>query len=221
MVIRDIETGEDRVLASCGSPMRYGASVDWSADGAWIAFSTSSNGGPGNLGSGIVLIRPDGTGEKQVTDADGVPIEAGPFSLSPDGSAVVFGAGREIDVMNVDGTGRRFLGNGRLPDWSTDGSTIVFAKDPTLPPSLRGSGDPFVWQFWSILPDGSGLTKLHGWPHCCLGAWAAGPVWSPDGSQIAGVALNRLRIIDANGHGARTIRGVTILSGAIAWRPSA
>ena len=72
VVIRDIETGEDRVLASCGSTVRYGASVDWSADGAWIAFSTSSNGGPGNLGMGIALIRPDGTGEKPVTDSDGV-----------------------------------------------------------------------------------------------------------------------------------------------------
>ena len=221
VVIRDIETGEDRVLASCGSPMRYGASVDWSADGAWIAFSTSSNGGPGSLGRGIVLIRPDGTKEKPVTDTDGVPIEAGPFSLSPDGSAVVFGTGREIHVMNVDGTGRRFLANGMWPDWSTDGSTIAFARDPYLPPSQRGGGDPFVWQFWSILPDGSGLTKLHGWPHCCLGAWVAGPVWSPDGAQIAGVALNRLRIIDADGHRARTIRGVTISSGTIAWRPSA
>ena len=75
VVIRDIETGEDRVLASCGSSMRYGASVDWSADGAWIAFSTSSNGGPGSLGRRIVLIHPDGTGEKPVTDTDGVPIE--------------------------------------------------------------------------------------------------------------------------------------------------
>ena len=219
VVIRDIETGADRVLASCGSPMRYGASVDWSADGAWIAFSTSSNGRPGSLG-GIVVIRPDGTGETTITDTDGVPIDAGPFSLSPDGSAVVFGTGL-LHVMNVDGTGRRFLGNGMWPDWSSDGSTIAFADDPYLPLSQRGSGDPFVWQFWSILPDGSGLTKLHGWPHCCLGAWAAGPVWSPDGAQIAGGALSRLRIIDADGRGARTVRGVTVLRGTIAWRPSA
>ncbi len=220
VVIRDIETGEERVLASCGSSTRYGASVDWSADGAWIAFSTSSNGGPGNLGRGIVLIRPDGTGEKPVTDTDGVPIDAGPFSLSPDGSAVVFGDGREIDVMNVDGTGRRSLANGMSPDWSADGSTIAFARDPNLPPSQQGHGDPFVWQFWSILPDGSGLTKLHSWPHCCLGALATGPMWSPDGSQIAGVALNRLRVIDANGRGARTIHDVSISSGTPAWRPS-
>ena len=168
-----------------------------------------------------MLIRPDGTEEKPVTDTDGVPIDAGPFSLSPDGSAVAFGAGREIDVMNVDGTGRRSLANGMWPDWSTDGSTIAFARDPNLPPSQQGHGDPFVWQFWSILPDGSGLTKLHSWPHCCLGAWVAGPVWSPDGAQIAGVALNRLRMIDADGHGARIIRRVTILSGSIAWRPLA
>jgi len=221
VVIRDIQAGEDHVLASCGSSMRYGASVDWSADGAWIAFSTSSNGGPGSLGTGIALIRSDGTGEKLVTDIDGMPVDAGPFSLSPDGSAVVFEVGREIYAMNVDGTGRRFVANGMRPDWSTDGSTIAFAKDPTLPPSLRGSGDPFVWQFWSIHPDGSSLTKLHGWPHCCLGAWAAGPAWSPDGARIAGGALNRLRIIDADGHGAHTIRGVTVLSGTIAWRPTA
>ena len=158
VVIRDIETGEDRVLASCGSTMGYGASVDWSADGAWIAFSRSSNDGPGSLGAQIVLIRQDGTGEKPLTGTDGVPVDASSFSLSPDGSAIVFGSGREVDMMSVDGTDRRFLANGMWPDWSADGSTIAFARDPYLPPSEQGNGDPFVWQFWSILPDGSGLT---------------------------------------------------------------
>ena len=219
VAIRNVETGDDRVLARCGSLTRFGASVDWSADGAWIAFSTSSDDGPGSQGTQIVLIRPDGTGEKVLTDPDGVPVHAGPFSLSPDATAIVFEADRlELDTMNVDGTGRRFLANGMRPDWSEDGSRIAFARDPNLPPSERGHGDPFVWQYWSILPDGSGLTKLHGWKHCCIGGWVTGPKWSPDGSQIAGVALNRLRVIDADGSGARTIPGLTISSGSIAWR---
>jgi hypothetical protein len=39
--------------------------------------------------------------------------------------------------------------------------------------------------------------------------------------HLAGIALNRLRIIDTDGRGARTIHGVTILGGTIVWRPSA
>jgi Tol biopolymer transport system component len=218
VVIHNVDTRGDHVLADCGSLAHYRGGVDWSADGTWIAFSRPSSDGPGDIGSHIVLIHPNGTGQTLLTDPDGVPVDAGTPSLSPDGSAVVFEAGREIHIMNVDGTGRRFLASGMWPDWSADGSTIAFARDPYLPLSERGHGDPFVWQYWSIRPDGAGLTKLHGWKHCCIGGWATGPMWSPDGSQIAGVALNRLHVIDADGRGARTITGVTISSGSIAWR---
>jgi hypothetical protein len=139
--------------------------------------------------------------------------------LSPDGSAVVFGAGREIDVMNVDRTGPRFVGARHVPDWSTDGSTIAFAR-PDLPPSQRGGGDPFVWQFWSILPMARASRNF------MAGRTAASVRGRQDPYGRLTVHrsrewLNRLRIIDADGHGARTIRGVTILSGTIAWRPSA
>jgi hypothetical protein len=39
--------------------------------------------------------------------------------------------------------------------------------------------------------------------------------------HLAGIALNRLRIIDTDGRGARTIHGASITSGTPARRPSA
>ena len=214
VVVRTIATGQERVLARC-TPSNLGTSVDWSADGRWIAFSTQSNAGPGGAVVSATLIHPDGTGERLLTDTDGFPIAVGPFSLSPDGSAIVFSTGRQIYTMNVDGTGRRFLSVGMSPDWSSDGAKIGFSRDPR---GRNTSGDPFIWQLWSIAPDGTNLTKLHAWKHCCIGGWATGPVWSPDGSQIAAVALNQLRAIATDGGGER-ILGKAGYPHVPVWRP--
>jgi Tol biopolymer transport system component len=214
VVILTIATGHERVLALC-TPTTSGTSVDWSANGDWIAFSTQSNGGPGGTVLAATLIHPDGTGERLLTDPDGFPIAVGPFSLSPDGSTIVFSTGRQIYTMNVDGTGRRFLSAGGSPDWSQDGTKIGFSRDP------RGrdpGGDPFIWQLWSMDPDGTNLTKLHAWKHCCIGGWATGPVWSPDGSQIAAVALSRLRVIAVDGSDER-ILGKAVYPNVPVWRP--
>ncbi|MGH2594604.1 MAG: TolB family protein [Actinomycetota bacterium] len=219
LVIRNMETGADRVLGTkCGTP-RFGASVDWSADGNWIAFAGPASGEPGGTVQPVMLIHPDGTGERQLTDPDGFPITASiGFSLSPDGSQIVFGSGAEIFTMNVDGTGRRLLAKGISPDWSVDGSSIAFEGYARL---LHTNGDPFVWQAWSIRPDGSRLTEIHARKHCCIGLWATGPVWAPDGSQMAAVVRGQLRLIATDGGAVRTISSVTINSPSmLAWRPT-
>ena len=82
------------------------------------------------------------------------------------------------------------------------------------------SGDPFIWQAWSIHADGSGLTKIDARKHCCLGLWATGPVWSPDGSKIAAVVRGRMRLMAADGGGVRTIPNITVSTGSLAWRPA-
>ena len=219
LVIRNMETGADRVLGTKCGTRRFGASVDWSADGNWIAFAGPASGGPGSTVQPVMLIHPDGTGVRQLTDPDGFPITASfGFSLSPDGSQIAFGSGPEIFTMNVDGTGRRRLASGFSPDWSVDGSTIAFEGSSHL---QHTNGDPFVWQAWSIRPDGSGLTKIHVRKHCCLGLWATGPVWAPDGSQIAAVVRGQLRLIAADGGAVRTISSATINRySKLAWRPA-
>lgn len=60
------------------------------------------------------------------------------------------------------------------PDWSPDGTTIVFGSD-------EGSSEPYYYTLFSIHPDGTGLTHLT--TEHPLGDFY--PRWSPDGSRIA------------------------------------
>jgi dipeptidyl aminopeptidase/acylaminoacyl peptidase len=92
----------------------------------------------------------------------------------------------ELFVMNTDGTDVRKIThppNGTEdtnPDWSPDGSRIVFSRAPSTG----------AHSIWTVEPDGTGLRRLT--PYCPPGAgipkcaaddgW---PVWSPDGNHIA------------------------------------
>ena len=97
----------------------------WSPDGRWIA----RLGGPAN--DKITLVASDGSGERVIGGRgpgnDGVT----DFAWSPDGSQLVFsdsgGAITEnpptwdppsIYVINVDGTGERWIADGEYPDWA-------------------------------------------------------------------------------------------------------
>ena len=80
--------------------------------------------------------------------------------------------------MDPDGTNQRRLtqsaGSDQNPDWSPDGSQLVFH-------SRRHRN----WDLYSIMPDGAGLNRI------TSGAstdWA--PAWSPDGTQIAFAVAN-------------------------------
>jgi Tol biopolymer transport system component len=92
----------------------------------------------------------------------------------------------EIFLMNANGTGVHRLTHPSsgtedvFPDWSPDGSRIVFERRP---PTGAHS-------IWLVRSDGSGLRRLT--PACPVGAgiptcpaddgW---PVWSPDGKHLA------------------------------------
>lgn len=97
-----------------------GSGPAWSVRGD-IAFTGSTPSG-----GGIFVIRPDGSGLRQISKQGGSP------DWSPDGKEIVFAIDSQIALMRADGSGvRRLDVSGREPSFSPDGKQIVF---------LRGSG---------------------------------------------------------------------------------
>jgi TolB protein len=136
-----------------------------------IAFSTDIGDNPQ-----IFTVKPDGSGQKQITrDTDG---HAFAPDWSPDGTQIAFEAdttgNHEIYLMNADGTGRTQLTNDPgfdhfNPRFSPDGSKIAFARCPAPTCAI------YVMNI-----NGTGLTRL------TSTTWDAfDPEWSPDGTKIA------------------------------------
>jgi TolB protein len=147
------------------SKTSYG-SVDWTADGSKLLFTRLLRTG----GYGVFVVNLDGSGRTRLGSS-----KAFEATASPDGSmlAVVDNADR-LATMDVDGTNRQVIVDGGFntdPDWSPDGSTIVFAR---VAPGAQRS-DLFLVQ-----PNGSGLTRLT--PTARRQEYE--PSWSPDGTRI-------------------------------------
>jgi len=150
----------------------------WSPDGQRLAFR-------GYYATG------DGAYAIYVVDADGCHLTRLPGTdggltptWAPDGTQLAFGPGR-IQVINADGSHLHAITNGgqevndrwtdSQPVWSSTGQ-IAFVRTPHN--STAG-------QVYTMAPDGSQLTAItHG--HTGF----AEPAWSPDGSQIAMVAVS-------------------------------
>lgn len=129
--------------------------------GRWIVFHSDPGGD-----SRLSLMRPGGSDLTVLTDT----VAGYPFGAwSPDGSRVAFLSGSfgegALLVINADGSGESHLTDveARAPDWSPDGTKLVF--------EAVGGG------IYSVGADGSGLTRLT--------LSGSGPTWSPDGSRIA------------------------------------
>jgi len=96
------------------SSVGEGGQVAWSPDGRSILFASHRD--HPDSGRDIYAMRPDGTGVKRLTRANGETP-----AWSPDGSYVVFSAGG-LYVMRVDGSGITPLsiegvGEATFPDW--------------------------------------------------------------------------------------------------------
>jgi Tol biopolymer transport system component len=104
----------------------------------------------------------------------------------------------QIQVVNVDGTGLHGLpipsGNNRAgdPDWSPDGSLIVFSTFP----NREGEGDSVdKLGIYTIHPDGTGLKDVCG---SCLGGGIA-PSYTPDGKHILFWGFRSWALMDPDG----------------------
>lgn len=105
-----------------------GEYVDWAPDGGTIAFKGCIGGS-----CGIMLIHPDGSGQRLLTTDAGDSAPA----WSPDGRSIAFHSGRDgsWDIYAIDvatDTVRRLTaveGTDTMPVWSPDGRYLAFRSD--------------------------------------------------------------------------------------------
>ncbi len=133
---------------------------------------------------GISVMRTDGSGLRRVTLPPKRAAEDGEPQWSPDGRKLVFvryilKSGKQaIHTVNADGSGLRrvtpwALKAGDGPDWSPDGSRILF-RSP--------ENDDFLGSnLYTIRPDGSGLRRIMNVPE---GTRLYSASCSPDGTAI-------------------------------------
>jgi Tol biopolymer transport system component len=191
--IIDLPTG---VVTELGSTAGSISSSAWSPDGTRIVFA----GQPRWIHT--VDVR---TGEvSPVVELSGDVEGIDAFSWSPDGSRLAVRAvqedGARLLVMGADGSSIRIVAKGELTtaDWSPDGSQIVFAEE-IWPP--QDDDDPTgSYNIWTAPADGSTASLVYASsPGDRWWLWS-GPVWSPDGSQIAfSEEPNRAFVVDAAG----------------------
>ena len=96
LVVRSIDQANSAYITEDGKGAETPA---WSPDGEWIAYSRRRRDG----GSRLMLIRPDGTDERELT-GPAIKFATHP-TWSPDGSAIVFHGYREegpLDIFLID-----------------------------------------------------------------------------------------------------------------------
>jgi len=101
-----------------------------------------------------------------------------PDQFPPLPERIAFVSSGDIFVAMADGSGQRRLTLGGYPDWSPDGTKLVFSRQSRM---------------YIIASDGTGGKKLLGKGLC--------PAWSPDGKQIAFCSGNYIYLMNLDGSG--------------------
>jgi len=171
LYVASADGGGARRLAACGGcGEQWGAHLGWSPDGRWIAFSRDA--GPGGQ-EALWVVAAAGGRPHRVTDcrpagcADVEPV------WSQDGQVLVLNritvervAVDRLYTVRPDGSGLRRIAAGRDPQWSPDGSRIVFDGHDGIDVAA---------------PDGSDVRLLFAEAG---GTGPGAPSWSPDGSKL-------------------------------------
>jgi dipeptidyl aminopeptidase/acylaminoacyl peptidase len=190
-IILDLQTALWLLPASGGTAKRITDSSleashpDWSSKGDLVAFQ-SFHGGTFH----IWVMKPDGTGRRQLTDGHGDDREP---RFSPDGARVAFSSDRSLngsyDIWVVD------VASGKLTQW-TSGSEDEY--DPSWSPD--GNEIAYV-SGTGALATSIAAARAGGEPRTVLrapqGARFNAPSWSPNAKQIAYVQTlgNKARLM--------------------------
>ncbi len=213
----DVDTGEPRQITY--NPYRSADPV-WSPDGERIAFA----GGTGNEWH-LYVVNEDDSAQKQLTTYRSYPFMRD-LAWSPHDDHIAFtspgkdGRDAEIFVVAADsGLVRQLTDNVYAqdwePEWSPDGTRIVYAAD-----SPDGRREIFVMD-----ADGDNVQRLThksgGREEWLNNAW---PVWSPDGERIAFNSNNTNRnwaifVMDADGGNLLQLTDSTYIARWPVWLP--
>ncbi|MFW5740688.1 MAG: TolB family protein [Myxococcota bacterium] len=146
----------------------FAMSPAWMPDGSAYLYATDTAGS-------WQLVRtrsaqPEAAFDVIVDDDDATPLHP---SVSPDGGRVAFsmsdGRGRNVAVVEADGSGLRVLARGDYPAWSPDGGAIAF----------QGADAAGQTQLFSIDPGGGEARQL-----TFHEAASIHPAFDPSGARI-------------------------------------
>jgi Tol biopolymer transport system component len=137
----------------------------------------------------VAIIAIDGTGEREILRLARYAGDIHYPQMSPDGRQIVFERfnsplsrprlKRALFAMNADGSAVHRVTPWQLqagdgPDWAPDGSRILFRSKVDV--------DDERSQYYTVRPDGTGLTQLSHFPFTKQRLFSA--TFSPDGQQI-------------------------------------
>lgn len=164
----------------------------------------------------LCLINADGTDLHQLSSETGAndyyPI------FSPDGKTLMFASNRngafdiylmvfgQRDVFQITSN----LGNIVSPDFSPDGTKVIFANQAGETPSA----------LWTVNLDGSDPRLVYAGPGAIVAA-----AWSPDGRTIAYAMETNLAsqyqifLMDADGTASRQVTNIEGVGGSLSWSP--
>ncbi len=228
----------------------------WSPDGTRIVYYSRRNldGSDGEDSSNfnIWTVHADGSNAKPLAPITAMPkVNSVEPQWSPDGTKVVFDSVRKLDgsdasninatyniwVVNADGINATPLtsltaegfASGRAPQWSPDGTKIVFYSgrklDGTDAVNLNHASN-----IWVMNADGSNVKPLTSLT--AAHAESTSPLWSPDGTKIVFTSSRKLDgtdaanvnntvniwVMNADGSGAKPLTSLTAAD-ANNWRP--
>jgi Tol biopolymer transport system component len=197
---RSIAYNEDRVFVVTPrgrrAVVRGGEEPAWAPDGKRLAFTRY---GPSDPDAGLdrssdIFVMPQGGQPELLVEHGREPAWATTGAIAfVRGPRHRYGEHTLSQIYLVDPeVGARLLTStpGEQPDWSPDGTRVVFER--TVGRDSRGFERTSVYV---VNVDGSGLRRV---------ASGADPVWSPDGRRIAFAKRGSLYTIGANGGRVRT-----------------
>ena len=180
-----------------GSHGMISDSPSWSPTGTKVAF-TFFTGIISPNSHGIVIMKPDGTGQVEVVLSD-TPINKPTWSPNEDWLAFTMFTPAGTGLYKVRTNGADFTqiypSNADGPDWSPDGTKIALSRELSA-----GRG----WQIVLVTPTGGSIAVLTASNADFVEA--RDPAWSPDGSKIAFTAktaagAESIWVMNADGSG--------------------